>query len=146
MMSVLLGKPLVLHEQNSVAGMANKVLAGWQTVCSPPSPRAEEGAMGGQPAAHGVHAAAGAGCPLCRPQRPLRLLVVGGSLGAKALNEVVPKALALIPLEAGRPQVVHQSGARQIDELRAGTPLAGVAAELTPFIDDTAQAFAEPTW
>jgi UDP-N-acetylglucosamine--N-acetylmuramyl-(pentapeptide) pyrophosphoryl-undecaprenol N-acetylglucosamine transferase len=73
---------------------------------------------------------------------PLRLLVVGGSLGAKALNEVVPKALALLPL-AQRPRVVHQSGARQIDALRAGYAEAGVDAELTPFIDDTAPAFAE---
>jgi hypothetical protein len=48
---------------------------------------------------------------------PLRLLVVGGSLGAQALNRIVPAALALIP-EAQRPEVVHQSGARQIEELR----------------------------
>jgi len=68
--------------------------------------------------------------------------VVGGSLGAKALNEVVPKALALIPLEA-RPKVLHQSGAKQIDELRANYRAAGVDAELTPFIDDTAAAFAD---
>jgi UDP-N-acetylglucosamine--N-acetylmuramyl-(pentapeptide) pyrophosphoryl-undecaprenol N-acetylglucosamine transferase len=73
---------------------------------------------------------------------PLRVLVVGGSLGAKALNEVVPKALALIPAEQ-RPHVLHQSGAKQIDELRANYEKAGVQAELTPFIDDTASAFAE---
>jgi len=67
---------------------------------------------------------------------------VGGSLGAKALNEVVPLALALMP--AGqRPQVVHQSGAKQIDALRANYAQAGVDAELTPFIDNTAQAFAD---
>jgi UDP-N-acetylglucosamine--N-acetylmuramyl-(pentapeptide) pyrophosphoryl-undecaprenol N-acetylglucosamine transferase len=72
----------------------------------------------------------------------LRLLVVGGSLGAKALNDIVPQALALIP-EAERPQVTHQSGARQIDALRANYSSAGVQAELTPFIDDTAQAFAD---
>ena len=73
---------------------------------------------------------------------PLKLLVVGGSLGAKALNELVPKALALIPT-ARRPRVTHQSGARQIAELRANYTAAGVQAELTPFIDDTAQAFAD---
>jgi UDP-N-acetylglucosamine--N-acetylmuramyl-(pentapeptide) pyrophosphoryl-undecaprenol N-acetylglucosamine transferase len=49
---------------------------------------------------------------------PLRVLVVGGSLGAKALNDIVPQALALMP-EATRPQVIHQSGAKQIDALRA---------------------------
>jgi UDP-N-acetylglucosamine--N-acetylmuramyl-(pentapeptide) pyrophosphoryl-undecaprenol N-acetylglucosamine transferase len=72
----------------------------------------------------------------------LRLLVVGGSLGARALNELVPKALALIPAEQ-RPIVLHQSGAKQIDELRANYAAAGVQAELTPFIEDTARAFAE---
>jgi UDP-N-acetylglucosamine--N-acetylmuramyl-(pentapeptide) pyrophosphoryl-undecaprenol N-acetylglucosamine transferase len=73
---------------------------------------------------------------------PLRLLVVGGSLGAKALNDTVPQALALIPA-AQRPQVTHQSGAKQIDALRASYAAAGVQAELTPFIDDTATAFAQ---
>ena len=70
--------------------------------------------------------------------------MVGGSLGAKALNEIVPKALALIP-RGQRPIVLHQSGAKQIDELRANYAAAGVQAELTPFIEDTAQAFARPT-
>jgi len=73
---------------------------------------------------------------------PLKLLVVGGSLGARALNELVPKALALIHPEQ-RPQVIHQSGAAQIDALRTHYAAAGVSAELTPFIDDTAQAFAD---
>jgi UDP-N-acetylglucosamine--N-acetylmuramyl-(pentapeptide) pyrophosphoryl-undecaprenol N-acetylglucosamine transferase len=73
---------------------------------------------------------------------PLRLLVVGGSLGAKALNSIVPKALALIPIDA-RPTVTHQSGAKQIGELRGNYSAAGVDATLTPFIDDTATAFAD---
>jgi UDP-N-acetylglucosamine--N-acetylmuramyl-(pentapeptide) pyrophosphoryl-undecaprenol N-acetylglucosamine transferase len=70
------------------------------------------------------------------------VLVVGGSLGAKVLNDTVPQALALMPL-ASRPVVVHQSGAKQIDALRANYQAAGVQAELTPFIDDTATAFAQ---
>jgi UDP-N-acetylglucosamine--N-acetylmuramyl-(pentapeptide) pyrophosphoryl-undecaprenol N-acetylglucosamine transferase len=73
---------------------------------------------------------------------PLKLLVVGGSLGARALNELVPKALSLMP-PAQRPDVTHQSGIRQIDELRANYAAVGVQAELTPFIEDTAQAFAD---
>jgi len=71
--------------------------------------------------------------------------VVGGSLGAKALNAVVPKALALIP-EAQRPVVTHQSGEKQIEELRSNYASAGVQAALTPFIDNTAQAFADADW
>jgi UDP-N-acetylglucosamine--N-acetylmuramyl-(pentapeptide) pyrophosphoryl-undecaprenol N-acetylglucosamine transferase len=73
---------------------------------------------------------------------PLRILVVGGSLGAKALNDIVPQALALLPT-ATRPLVTHQSGAKQIEALRANYEAAGVQAELTPFIDDTATAFAQ---
>ncbi len=67
--------------------------------------------------------------------------MVGGSLGARALNEIVPQALALIPPEQ-RPLVTHQSGAKQIDALRANYEADGVQAELTPFIEDTASAFA----
>lgn len=73
---------------------------------------------------------------------PLKVLVVGGSLGAKALNDIVPEALSFLPHNA-RPSVIHQSGAKQIEALRANYARAGVDAELTPFIEDTAQAFAD---
>jgi len=72
---------------------------------------------------------------------PLRVLVVGGSLGAQALNRCVPQALALIP-EAERPQVTHQSGATQIDAVRAEYAQAGVEAEVLPFIDNMAERLA----
>ena len=63
-------------------------------------------------------------------------------MGARALNETLPQALAHIPAER-RPTVLHQSGAKQIDELRANYKAAGVEAELTPFIEDTARAYAD---
>lgn len=143
MMGVLAGKPLVLHEQNSVAGMANKVLAGVADRVFTAFP-------------HVFRKAEWVGNPLRSPflrqpdpttrfanrSGPLRVLVVGGSLGAKALNDTVPQALALLS-EAERPMVTHQSGEKQIDALRASYAAAGVQAELTPFIDDTAQAFAD---
>jgi len=143
MMGVLLGKPLLLHEQNSVAGLANKVLAGVADRVYTAFPKV----MGkGQWVGNPLRAAfLQQSAPVQRfagRSGPLRLLVVGGSLGAKALNEVVPRALALIPA-AQRPQVIHQSGATQIEALRANYTAAGVQAELTPFIDDTARAFAE---
>ena len=142
MMGVLLGKPLVLHEQNSVAGMANRVLAEVADRVFTAFPDV-------------MRKARWIGNPLRAdflrqppPQErfagrtgPLRVLVVGGSLGAQALNDIVPKALALMP--AGeRPIVLHQSGAKQIDQLRANYAAAGVEAELTPFVEDTARAFA----
>jgi UDP-N-acetylglucosamine--N-acetylmuramyl-(pentapeptide) pyrophosphoryl-undecaprenol N-acetylglucosamine transferase len=71
---------------------------------------------------------------------PLRVLVVGGSLGAQALNEGVPRALALLD---PRPSIVHQSGERHLEALRANYQAAGVEGELLPFIDDMARRYAE---
>jgi UDP-N-acetylglucosamine--N-acetylmuramyl-(pentapeptide) pyrophosphoryl-undecaprenol N-acetylglucosamine transferase len=73
---------------------------------------------------------------------PLRILVVGGSLGAKVLNDAVPAALALID-GAARPAVTHQSGKKNIDALRAAYAQAGVDANVVDFIDDMAAAYAE---
>src|SRR5690606_3640695 len=73
---------------------------------------------------------------------PLRLLVIGGSLGAKALNETVPQALALMPA-AERPQVVHQAGAAHAERLRETYRAAGVEAEVPAFIDDMAARYGE---
>ena len=143
MMAVLAGKPLVLHEQNSVAGLANKVLAGVADRIFTAFPSVLKiGQWVGNPLREAFLAQPEPAVRFAGRSGPLRLLVVGGSLGAKALNEIVPQALALIP-EAERPQVTHQSGAAQIDALRAHYAAAGVQATLTPFIDDTASAFAQ---
>ena len=143
MMAVLAGKPLVLHEQNSVAGLANKVLAGVADRIFTAFPSVlKKGQWVGNPLRDAFLARPEPAGRFAGRSGPLRLLVVGGSLGAKALNEIVPQALALIP-EAERPQVTHQSGAAQIDALRAHYAAAGVQATLTPFIDDTASAFAQ---
>lgn len=143
MMSVLLGKPLVLHEQNSVAGMANKVLAGVADRIFTAFPNVLKKAQWvGNPLREAFLSQPDPAARFAGREGPLKLLVVGGSLGAKALNSIVPQALARIA-EAERPVVLHQSGAKQIDELRANYTAAGVQAELTPFIDETAQAFAQ---
>jgi len=142
MMGVLCGKPLVLHEQNSVAGMANKVLAGVADRVFTAFPGVLKKAQWvGNPLRAAFTRQAAPSERFVVRTGPLRLLVVGGSLGAQALNDIVPRALALIPAE-NRPVVTHQSGATQIDTLRANYQTAGVQAELTPFIDDTASAFA----
>jgi len=73
---------------------------------------------------------------------PLRILVVGGSLGAQVLNAAVPAALALMDANV-RPQVTHQSGKKNIDALRAAYASAGVQANVVDFIDDMAAAYAE---
>ncbi len=143
MMGTLLGRPLVLHEQNSVAGMANKVLAGIADRVFTAFPRVlKKAEWVGNPLRAEFLRQPAPEVRLAGRTGPLRLLVVGGSLGAKALNDTVPQALALIPADQ-RPLVVHQSGEKQIDALRDNYSAAGVQAELTPFIDDTAQAFAD---
>ena len=141
LMAVLLNKPLVLHEQNSVAGMANRVLARVADRVFTAFPQVLRGAEWvGNPLRRAFLQQPTPAERYAGRSGPLRLLVVGGSLGAQALNTLVPQALALIP-ETQRPQVTHQSGAKQIDALRQAYAGAGVQAELTPFIEDTAQAF-----
>lgn len=143
MMASLAGKPLILHEQNSVPGMANKVLAVLADRVFTAFPQVfAKGRWVGNPLRRAFTEQGAPAERFAGRSGPLRLLVVGGSLGARALNEIVPQALALIPADR-RPQVMHQSGAAQIDALRANYAAAGVQAELTPFIEDTARAFAE---
>jgi UDP-N-acetylglucosamine--N-acetylmuramyl-(pentapeptide) pyrophosphoryl-undecaprenol N-acetylglucosamine transferase len=134
---------LVLHEQNSVAGLANKVLAGVADRIFSAFPDVlKKGVWVGNPLRQNFLNKPSPAERFAGRTGPLKIWVVGGSLGAQALNEIVPKALALMPV-AERPVVVHQSGAKQIDALRAHYANAGVNAELTPFIEDTAQAFAD---
>jgi UDP-N-acetylglucosamine--N-acetylmuramyl-(pentapeptide) pyrophosphoryl-undecaprenol N-acetylglucosamine transferase len=143
MMAVLLGKPLVLHEQNSVAGMANKVLARVADKVFTAFPGVlAQGQWVGNPLRTEFLQQSQPVDRFVGRSGVLNLVVVGGSLGAKALNDIVPRALALIPLEK-RPHIVHQSGEKQIDALRANYANAGVQATLTPFIDNTAVAFAQ---
>nr|WP_315473918.1 undecaprenyldiphospho-muramoylpentapeptide beta-N-acetylglucosaminyltransferase [uncultured Rhodoferax sp.] len=143
MMGVLCGKPLVLHEQNSVAGMANKVLAGVADRVFAAFPNVlKKAEWVGNPLRTEFLNLPAPDARFAGRSGPLKVLVVGGSLGARALNTMVPLALALIP-EAQRPVVTHQAGEKQIDELRANYAAAGVLATLTPFIDNTAQAFAD---
>lgn len=143
-MARLRGKPLVLHEQNSIAGLANRKLAGFakRVFTAFPGVLAPKGEFIGNPLRMAFTQQPAPETRFSGRCGPLKLLVVGGSLGAQALNSVVPQALALIP-EDRRPVTLHQSGSKQIDTLRANYEASGVMAELTSFIDDTARAFAD---
>ena len=154
MMASLLGKPLVIHEQNAVAGMTNRVLAclADRVLLGLPGAFTQGqdkpipcGKVKSEWVDNPVRPAIAA---LPRPSQrfagrtgPLRLLVVGGSLGARALNDVVPRALAVMRPDA-RPIVRHQSGVRNLDELKANYAAAQVEAECLAFIDDMAEAYA----
>ncbi|MCZ4304994.1 undecaprenyldiphospho-muramoylpentapeptide beta-N-acetylglucosaminyltransferase [Zoogloeaceae bacterium G21618-S1] len=142
MMAALVGRPLVVHEQNSVAGLANRVLARVADCVVTGFPKVIKGSRWlGNPVRADIVALATPDARFAEREGPLNILVIGGSLGAKALNETVPQALACLS-ESIRPQVVHQAGAAQIDALRESYAMARVAGDLRPFIEDMAAAYA----
>jgi len=141
----LSGAPLVIHEQNAVAGLTNRWLA---HVAS----RIAEGFPGSFPArrrALYVGNPVRAEIAALPPPRqrfeartgPMRLFVFGGSQGASALNRLLPKSIALLP-ESRRPAVLHQSGARDREATEAAYRSAGIQADVRAFIDDMAAAYA----
>ena len=157
MMSVLCGKPLVVHEPGAHAGLTNRVLAliadrvlvGFpQTFEQTPKnalakllPKPKNVEWLGTPVRSDIAALAAPATRFAGRSGPVRLLIVGGSLGAKTLNDLVVAALATLPKEA-RPDVVHQSGEKNYDELVAAYRSAAVDALVLPFIDDMAEKYA----
>ena len=141
MMAALKGIPLVLHEQNSIAGLANRVLAGVADRVLTGFPEVlRKGQWIGNPVRPEIAVLPAPTLRYAERSGPLRILVIGGSLGAQALNEVLPKGLALIPAEQ-RPEVVHQAGEKHIGTLQQAYAEAGVAAHCVAFIEDMAGAF-----
>jgi UDP-N-acetylglucosamine--N-acetylmuramyl-(pentapeptide) pyrophosphoryl-undecaprenol N-acetylglucosamine transferase len=144
MMAAFLHKPLAIHEQNSVAGLTNRVLAGVADrvlVGFPDAFAKKRATWTGNPVRADIAAIPPAESRYAGRAGPLKLLVIGGSLGAQALNDVVPQALAQIPA-ATRPLVTHQAGAAHLDTLQASYAKAGVDADARAFIDDMAAQYA----
>jgi len=143
LMANALNKPLVIHEQNSVAGLTNKTLAYFakKVLAAFPAAFGSKAVLVGNPVREVIAQIAPPETRLKTRTGALRLLVVGGSLGAQALNDVLPKALAEIQMDS-RPQVVHQAGEKHIATLQANYQAAGVQAEAIAFIDDMAAMYA----
>jgi UDP-N-acetylglucosamine--N-acetylmuramyl-(pentapeptide) pyrophosphoryl-undecaprenol N-acetylglucosamine transferase len=137
----LTGTPLLVHEQNRVAGYTNRKLAGFaRRVLAGFADALPKGEWVGNPVRASIAALpAPAERFAARAGRP-RLLVLGGSLGARALNLALPRALARMPAEQ-RPTVRHQCGARGLDETRQAYAQVGVEADVVPFIEDMAAAY-----
>ncbi|HEX4842311.1 MAG TPA: undecaprenyldiphospho-muramoylpentapeptide beta-N-acetylglucosaminyltransferase [Limnobacter sp.] len=143
MMASLLNIPMVVHEQNSIAGLTNKVLAKLANRNLVAFPEALPGARWvGNPVRDAMVAQHAPETRFIKREGPLKMLVLGGSLGAQALNEVIPKALAQLPVQ-GRPTVIHQAGEKNLAQLIQNYTAAGVQAHAVPFIEDVAQAMAE---
>lgn len=153
LMAACAGIPLIVHEQNAVAGLTNRKLAhrARKVLLADARAAAKMGLKEGEYVVTGNPVRADIAAVPAPAQRflgrldAIRLLVLGGSQGAKALNELVPQALALLPADT-RPQVVHQVGERWLDETRAAYAQTGVSAEVVPFIEDMAAAYAHADW
>lgn len=136
--------PLYIHEQNAVAGMTNKLLArmAQRILLGFPGafPAGDDTVWVGNPVRQDILTLAAPAQRYGSRQGPIRLLILGGSLGATALNEMVPAAIALLP-EAQRPEVRHQAGRRHVESAQAHYLAAGVDATVTAFVDDMAEAY-----
>lgn len=141
MMASLFGKPLVVHEQNSVAGLANRVLAGVADRIVTGFPEVlKKGVWAGNPVRPEIARIAPPAERFAERSGALRLLVIGGSLGAQMLNEMVPQGMALLG-ENEQPQIVHQAGEKHIEALKANYAAVGVQAHCVSFIEDMAGAY-----
>ena len=138
-MAALLRRPLVIHEQNSIAGLSNKVLAhiAQKVISGFPDvlPRA---IWCGNPVRSDIAALPAPGQRYSARSGRLNVLVVGGSLGARAINETLPQALAMLPPEM-RPNVLHQTGKQHYAAVKQAYQQAGVEAEVKPFMDEMAR-------
>lgn len=141
----LLRKPLVIHEQNAVAGLTNRLLAGLAREVLEAFPGSfsshVQARLIGNPVREEICALPDPRERLAGRSGRLRLLVLGGSQGARVLNETVPRALALLD-PAERPEVWHQSGSATVEVAQRAYREAGVAGRIDPFIDDMAAAYA----
>jgi UDP-N-acetylglucosamine--N-acetylmuramyl-(pentapeptide) pyrophosphoryl-undecaprenol N-acetylglucosamine transferase len=143
LMAKLLGKPLVIHEQNSIAGLSNKVLSLFanKVLAAFPSAFGNKAELVGNPVREEITQLATPEQRYKKRAGKLKLLVVGGSLGATTLNEILPKALAALPKNVVF-EVVHQAGEKHIDALQANYHAASVHAETKAFINNMAEMYA----
>jgi UDP-N-acetylglucosamine--N-acetylmuramyl-(pentapeptide) pyrophosphoryl-undecaprenol N-acetylglucosamine transferase len=143
----LAGIPLVVHEQNAVAGFTNRKLASFAKKVLTGFPNVlPNGEWVGNPVRARIAALPTPDQRLAGREGRPRLLVLGGSLGARTLNLALPKALAFMrstpDFAAGEPEVVHQTGERGLEEARAAYASAGITnANVVPFIEDMAGAY-----
>ena len=140
----LMGKPLYIHEQNAVAGLTNRILAKISKKVFEAFPgsfmQMPKLSCSGNPVRKEFYQLDDVEQRLAEREGRVNVLVLGGSLGAKVLNETVPQAINKIDPEL-RPNIRHQAGEKTVDLAHQQYEDAGVMAEVTPFIDDMAQAF-----
>lgn len=143
LMAAILRRPLVIHEQNSIAGMSNKVLAKISARVLSGFPEVlKDTQWCGNPVRADIAALPEPQARFAGRSGKLNVLVVGGSLGAQALNEALPKALAMMN-EQERPNVLHQTGKKHFETVLQLYTQSGMSADVRPFLDDMAQQYAQ---
>ncbi len=140
----LCGLPLIVHEQNAIAGLSNKVLSHFasQVMYAFPQVFTNQNGLVGNPVRADIASLTPPAQRFAGRQGVLNILVVGGSLGADILNKVVPQAMALLP-ESQRPNLLHQSGRNKLAQLQHQYAECGVKAECVEFITDMVSAYRE---
>jgi UDP-N-acetylglucosamine--N-acetylmuramyl-(pentapeptide) pyrophosphoryl-undecaprenol N-acetylglucosamine transferase len=147
LMASLLGRPLVLVNADAALLLSNRALLALADrvafgFAGDAAATAKNAVVTGNPVRPEIESLPAPGERYAGRRGPLRLLVVGGSLGAQVLNETLPRALALIE-PAARPAVTHQAGSAHAEIVRAAYRAAGVDAEIVPFIDDMPRRLAD---
>ena len=141
LMAALLRRPLLIHEQNSIAGLSNKVLSHFATRVLSGFPHVLPNAQCcGNPVRDSITMLPEPAQRYAARNGPLNVLVLGGSLGAQALNDCLPQALLLLEQ---RPDVLHQTGKRHFETVQAAYQRMGVRATVRPFLDDMAHFYAQ---
>lgn len=139
----LAGCPLIIHEQNAIPGLTNRLLsriANRVLEAFPDTFIGRNVQYTGNPVRHDIMNIAGPDERFADHHGAIRLFVLGGSLGAMVFNQTLPKALAMMP-ESARPVVRHQTGKKNLEATQKAYDEAGVEAELLPFIDDMAEMY-----
>lgn len=135
--------PIVLHEQNAIAGKTNQWLAKLSRAVLTGFPDAmSRGQWVGNPVRAEIANLPAPESRYAARKGPLHLLVIGGSLGARALNEIIPLTLSRIPVDQ-RPRVTHQAGQQHLDALQLAYEQVGVTAHCVPFVQDMADALGQ---
>lgn len=135
--------PLIIHEQNAKAGLTNKLLSrlAKKVLAGFPDAFNSLSQVVGNPVRQEIEQLPSPSDRFARPSSRLRLLVLGGSLGAQALNEKIPEAIRLLP-ETSRPEIIHQTGEKHFSDAKKHYETSGVQAKLVPFVEDMAAAYA----
>ncbi len=145
-MASLLNKSLLIHEQNSIPGLANKILARFADkvlLGFPDAIRNEKKVVfSGNPVRNEISQLDTPDKRYAGRSGKFKLLIIGGSLGSQALNTIVPQTLKLIP-DNMRPLVTHQAGRKHLETLKKNYAKAGVEGELVVFIEDMAVHYAD---